>query len=294
MTNIQSKIGFFDSGVGGITILAEYIKLFPNTAVEYYADSINCPYGDKTPQQIQQLTIQAVQYLFSRGCTLVVLACNTATAYSVRYIQQEWLPMYYPEHKVLGIIRPVSEYLEEKFILKNEKNLTYIPKIALMATKATVLSGFYQEELNRVGVNNIINLPASGLADAIEKNEEQLIKESISFALKPLAQNLSNGESQPNAIILACTHYPLASQFILEELKHIYSNTQFSIPTLISQSNLVAQKLIQYLANHQQYLPAHGTVTFTTSGDLEFFQQQIKTILENLQVKNEYQVRCRE
>src|SRR5688500_12847465 len=102
-------IGFFDSGLGGLTVFKEVERLLPEYSYVYLGDNARTPYGSRSPQTIYDFTTQSVRYLFSRKAELIILACNTASGVALRRIQQEFLPRYYPDKRVLGILIPTAE-----------------------------------------------------------------------------------------------------------------------------------------------------------------------------------------
>lgn len=140
------NIGLFDSGIGGLTVLKALTCDLPNYTYVYYGDNANAPYGEKSPDEIYDLTIKGIEFLFGKYCSLVVLACNTASTVLPR-IQQEWLPMHYPDRKVLGIIRPTAEHMTE----------SGAKEIYLMATPATVNAHSYEKELVKLQTAQIHN-----------------------------------------------------------------------------------------------------------------------------------------
>jgi glutamate racemase len=107
------KIGFFDSGLGGLTILKAVVKELPQYDYVYYGDTLHLPYGDKTEEEIFTLTKTGIEYLFEKGCVLVIVACNTASAETLRKLQDSWLLETYPDRKVLGVIVPTLERVLE-------------------------------------------------------------------------------------------------------------------------------------------------------------------------------------
>jgi glutamate racemase len=231
-------IGFYDSGKGGLTILNEVLKLEPSLDTSYYADIKNCPLGEKTDEEILLAVLEGVKYLFAHDCDLVILACNTATARAIRYIQERWLPLLYPNKNVLGVIRPVAIELIEEGIDKNSK-------IVILATTATVRSRFYSLDLRDHGYTNITEIAMGNLALAIENdniNESHKIIDTIFEANKEILKDAQ-------AVVLACTHYPYMAEYIELKLDSITKSKTL----LISQNNLVAQQLITYLTKHPQY-----------------------------------------
>src|SRR3982750_658073 len=104
-------IGVFDSGYGGLTVLKEIVKALPGYDYIYLGDNARAPYGTRSFDTVYRYTLQSVEWLFSQGCPLVILACNTASAKALRTIQQVNLPGMHTTNKVLGIIRPTTEVI---------------------------------------------------------------------------------------------------------------------------------------------------------------------------------------
>ena len=127
----KAPIGVFDSGYGGLTVLKELIKVLPGADFLYLGDNARNPYGTRSFDVVYEYTLQAVKYLFSQNCNLVILACNTASAKALRNIQQLDLPKIAPEKRVLGVIRPSVEKVAE--ITKNGH-------VGVLGTNGTVVS----------------------------------------------------------------------------------------------------------------------------------------------------------
>src|SRR3982750_4229123 len=108
---IQQPIGVFDSGYGGLTILKEIVNTLPQYDYIYLGDNARAPYGTRSYDSVYRYTLESVEWLFSQGCPLVILACNTASAKALRTIQQKDLPLLKTGKKVLGIIRPTTEVI---------------------------------------------------------------------------------------------------------------------------------------------------------------------------------------
>jgi glutamate racemase len=258
-------IGFYDSGLGGIGVYVECKAILPEYSMVYYGDTVNCPLGDKTPDEIFLSTQKGVKALFEKGCNIVILACNTSTAIAVRRLQEEFKYLY-PYKRILGIIRPVSEGLLEMDISK-ETNL------ALLATQATVNSQFYDEELKAAGYENVIDIVAPGLADCIESNPSDAeLKSTLDRILIPFTDFIPDLD----IVILACTHYPLVSQQIRNELLSLGAKPDIM---LFIQAPSIAQKLSTYIQRHPSiYLETSLTDEFfVTSNPLEF-QEKLQTI----------------
>ena len=138
--NNPNPIGIFDSGYGGLTILKEITRELPEYHFLYLGDNARSPYGTRSFDTIYSYTLQAVKYLFSQGCHLVILACNTASAKALRNIQQLDLPLLAPQKRVLGVIRPTTEVIG---------HFTKSRHIGILGTKGTVKSESYLMEINR-------------------------------------------------------------------------------------------------------------------------------------------------
>src|SRR3989338_8249766 len=105
-------IGVFDSGFGGLSVFRELIRSFPKYDFVYLGDNARYPYGDRSGDAVFRFTREATAWLFREGCELVILACNTASAQALRRLQQEWLPASpYADRRVLGVIRPIAEFI---------------------------------------------------------------------------------------------------------------------------------------------------------------------------------------
>ena len=127
------NIGVFDSGLGGLTILKALLRELPQYNYIYFGDNARVPYGNRSSEIIYQFTKEAVKFLFKKNCQLIVIACNTATATSLPKIQQEYLPKFYPNRKVLGVIKPIVEELDVR-------SYELDGRICVIGTKATVNS----------------------------------------------------------------------------------------------------------------------------------------------------------
>lgn len=222
------KIGLFDSGLGGLTILKSFAQELPEYDYVYFGDTKNLPYGDKSEEEIYELTRKAIESLFQRDCALVVIACNTASAQSLRKLQDEYLPNHFPDRKILGMIIPTVE----EVVGDGQKN------ICLLATKRTVDSQKYRVELDKLTTApvHLTQIATPELVPLIELNE---IEAAATFAIQKIEAQA--GESE--AIILGCTHYTQVKNQLREHFvqKKIYS-----------QDEIVAKKLFQYLQKHPE------------------------------------------
>lgn len=223
------KIGFFDSGLGGLTILKAVAKESPQYSYSYYGDTEHLPYGDKSEEEIYFLTLKGVRYLFDSGCLLVIVACNTASVETVRRLQDEFLQEEYKDRKILGILIPTIEVLE----YNNPTN------VVLLATKRTVDSARYQNEFVLKNSNNVAlkSLATPELVPLIELNK---LKAAVEKAITRI--ETEGGES--DVVVLACSHYSR----IKNQLRNYFKETK----QIISQDEIIPKKLKVYLINHPE------------------------------------------
>ncbi len=252
-------IGVFDSGMGGLTILRSFLTRLPQYDYLYLGDNARVPYGNRSFETVLEYTWQSVKYLLDSGCPLVILACNTASAKALRNIQQQLLPKYYPERRVLGVIRPTTEVVG---------NYTTKNKIGVFATEGTVQSESYKIEINRFFPEVEVFQQACPMWVPLIENLEHT-QEGADYFVEKYVRCLLNQCDEIDAIILACTHYPLLSDQIKTFLPE---STQ-----LISQGELVAQSLENYLERHQeidQCISRNGNSKFLTTDSAEEFESK--------------------
>lgn len=259
-------IGFYDSGLGGLTILKQVMNRFPQMATMYLADTARCPLGEKTNEEILAFTKSGVSFLFDQGCELVILACNTATAISIRELQNNWIAQAYPDKKLLGIIRPVSEKMLQ---IHTNKEIN----IGILATPATVHSGFYVEEMKSVGYKNILSMSCSGLALAIETQDNIQIDNILNEFF------LTNNDviKSLDVLILACTHYPIIREKISRKLIEYDAKTGIR---LLTQGLMVAERLAVYLENHKEITIQQGEHRFFVTDNPNYFQEKMRVLFD--------------
>ena len=248
-------IGIFDSGLGGLTILKAIVKKLPGYDYVYLGDSARAPYGNKSREVIYGYTKQAVDFLFSQGCELIVIACNTASAEALRRIQREHLPKKYPRQRVLGVIRPLVEEVARN------KN---IKKAGMIGTRATVESNVYKIELRALNPNlEVVQQAAPLLVPLIE--EGWATKPETKMILKKYLRPLK--AKQINTLIPACTHYP----FLLKDMRRIMTKRC----RVLDPGEVVASSLTGYLARHAELnivSSASPQTVFYTTDDVDKFK----------------------
>lgn len=251
MENKKFPIGVFDSGYGGLTILSAIRKLLPEYDYVYLGDNARSPYGTRSFDVINDFTLQAVRYLFSEGCPLVILACNTASAKALREIQQKYLPTSEdPSRRVLGVIRPTAEVVG---------NVTETKHIGIMATPGTISAQSYEVELAKLFPDISVHGQACPMwVPLVEYGESN--GEGADFFVQKYLNELLEQDKQIDSIVLACTHYPLLRPKIEQYLPEGI--------TLLSQGELVATSLEDYLHRHPEMndrLTQGGSIRYLTT-----------------------------
>lgn len=246
----RHPIGIFDSGYGGLTILREIIKYFPEYDFIYAGDNARSPYGTRSFETVYRYTLEAVRWLFDQGCELVLIACNTASAKALRTIQQKDLPQIAPDRRVLGVIRPVTEIIGQ---------YTKTGNIGIFATPGTVRSNTYVIEINKFFPDiNITQEACPMWVPLIENNEFANV--GAEYFIRKHIDNLFINSPKTDTVILGCTHYPI----IIDMIKKI-------IPpgvTIVNQGTIVAQSLLDYLKRHPEInckLTKESSLDFYTS-----------------------------
>jgi glutamate racemase len=264
-------IGVFDSGYGGLTILHGLIKALPQYSYIYLGDNARAPYGQRPQAEIIEFTWHGVKYLLDQGAPLVILACNTASAVALRPIQQQFLPQYDPERRVLGIVVPTIEQItgipwQGQVTPIDQKPLT----IGLVATDQTVASGAYEHEIKkRNPAVTLVQQPASELVTLIERGASQEeLKESVQRHIRALFDKAEKMEPPLSAVVLGCTHFEIIADLF-----------QQSLPArvrLYEQPTIVADSLKKYLQKHtglEQRLTCGSEKQFLTTGDESIVSQ---------------------
>jgi glutamate racemase len=247
-------VGIFDSGLGGLTVLAALERRLPEVAFVYYGDNAHAPYGVRDADTVYDLTCRGVARLWDAGCDLVILACNTASAAALRRMQESWVPR---DKRVLGVFVPLIEALTERRWGDNSPpREVAVQHVALFATPATVASRAFQRELafRAIGVD-VEAQACGGVVDAIEEGDMILAEALVRSHVEALQRKMPH----PEAAVLGCTHYPL--------MEEVFQDALGPGVRVYSQADLVAESLADYLARHPGM---HGPGTargFLTTGD---------------------------
>ncbi len=283
------KIGVFDSGYGGLTILDAIRKELPQYDYLYLGDNARAPYGTHSFDVIYRYTLQAVKYLIEQDCALIILACNTASAKALRTIQQHDLPVINAERvkelknervNVLGVIRPTVEAVPV---------ITKTGHVGILATPATVSSESYVLELEKIAPELTIVQHACPmwvpLIEAGEHNEP-----GAKYFIGKYLREILAKDPQIDTLVLGCTHYPLMKERIDNwlEFRHELDESKFPQPTdspkvtTIAQGELEAKSLADYLNRHPEYreqLSTGGTCTYLTTENADRFSQSASNFL---------------
>jgi glutamate racemase len=256
---MSTPIGVFDSGYGGLTILSELKKQLPQYDYIYLGDNARAPYGTRSFDTVYDYTLEAVKWFFDQGCSLVILACNTASAKALRNIQQKDLPQIGPDKRVLGVIRPTTEVLG---------NFSTTKKVGIMGTLGTIQSLSYPIELAKFFPTLKVYQQACPMWVPLIENGEY-DKPGADYFVKEYINELFKQSEGIDTILLACTHYPLLADKIKSFLpKNV---------NLVTQGHIVAQSLAEYLTKHpeiDQNCSKNGHITFYTTDNALAFEKQ--------------------
>ena len=257
------NIGVFDSGLGGLTIFKELLKKLPQYSYIYLGDNARVPYGGRSPAVIYEFTKQGVEFLLKKNCQLIILACNTASTNALRRIQQEYLPVHYPDRRVLGIVLPSVEAVAE----------SGTRRVGIIATWATVNSGSFVREIKKINQEiEVLQQAGPLLVPFIEEGEisGQFLEGILRRYLTPLV------DANIDSLILGCTHYGL--------IKEAAEKITGPGVRVISEGEVVASKLKKYLARHHEIdkkLSKKGKRQYFVTDYSQRYQDLVKLFLGN-------------
>lgn len=264
LSSTPGPIGIFDSGYGGLTILHGIRQLLPQYDFLYLGDNARAPYGTRSFDVVYEFTRQAVIDLFERGCQLVILGCNTASAKALRTIQQKDLPQLDSHRRVLGIIRPTAEVVG---------TLTKTRHVGIFATEGTIKSESYTLEIHKF----FPDIQVSGVAcpfwvPLVEYNEAD--SPGADYFVKKRIDQLLRLDADIDTVILGCTHYPI----LLPKINKFMPRGV----RIVSQGEYVARSLQQYFERHadiEQRCTKGGQVHYLTTENPERFKESAQLFL---------------
>ncbi|MFA1820606.1 glutamate racemase [Virgibacillus oceani] len=247
---MERGIGVIDSGVGGLTVVNELIRQLPNEQLIYVGDTARCPYGPRSKEEVLQFTKEIVGFLLEKNIKMLVIACNTATAFTLNYLQEKLLI------PVIGVIQPGARAA----IKYTENN-----HIGVIATEGTVKSEAYVKAIKNINADTRVNTLACPLL--VEMIEQGVLSGSKAKKVVENSLNPINSDMQMDTLILGCTHYPLIKDVIQlavgEHVKVISSSEETARET----STVLD---IHQLLNNRDTLPVHQ---FYTTGELGIFKE---------------------
>ncbi len=263
-SNSIGPIGLFDSGYGGLTILEKIRQKMPQYDYIYLGDNARAPYGNRSFDVVYDFTRQCTEKLFSLNCPLVIYACNTASAKALKSVQQNDLPMWNPDNRVLGIIRPTAEQIGAA---------TQSRHVGVFCTIGTLQSDSYPLEINKLFPDIKVTCQACPLWVPLIENEEY-DGDGADYFVKKYIDELFRQDPQIDTVVLGCTHYPLLFGKILKYLP------KYVKPVL--QGDIVADSLAEYLTRHaplEKRLTRNATCRFFTTESAEKFQHSATIFL---------------
>lgn len=241
---MKNTIGIFDSGVGGLTVLQTMMKDLPHTDLMYIGDNKNCPYGDKSKEELFNCAKKVVEYFIAHQIKIIVLACNTTSANIL-----EDLRHCYPETRIIGVI----DSTVQNFLKMNKKN------VLVIATKATIESHKYQDTIALY--NKQVEINAMATPKLVPLIESGKYKNGITNTIKEYVQSY---QDKIDSLILGCTHYPI----IMNQFKEVLEDI-----TYISSSEAVSKEVEYYLSEHHLIDWQHsGQIEINTTGNVDEFK----------------------
>jgi glutamate racemase len=237
------KLGIFDSGLGGLTIARAVYEALPELDMLYYGDTLHVPYGNRSDEAIYGYTRASMELMFEKGCQLIVMACNTASAAALRRLQQTWLPESYPGRNIIGVVVPTLEAaIDEGF-----------SNLGLIGTNYIIRSEIFKTELQKINPAIRIHQVATPLlVPLIENDGGAWVEDVLASYVNPLL------DQRIECLILGCTHYA--------SIKVQAQKVCGPYVRILSQDDLIPAKLRDYLDRHAEYADAIGK-----SGKAEFF-----------------------
>lgn len=254
----------FDSGFGGLTILDGIRQKMPQYDYIYLGDNARTPYGTRSFDVVYEFTLQAVRKLFSMGCPLVILGCNTASAKALRSIQQEYLPFNAQDRRVLGVIRPTAEIVGE---------LSTTRHIGVLATEGTIKSQSYNLEIAKLYPDTVVSGQACPMWVPLVENNE-FDKPGADYFVRDSIEKLLAQDQLIDTIILGCTHYPL----LMDKIRR-YCPPHIK---LVPQGKYIADSLYNYFERHtdmQQRISTGGTCQYFTTESRTKFRESATLFL---------------
>ncbi len=262
----NNPIGFFDSGIGGLTSVMHVMKMMPNESVVFFGDTARTPYGSKSPETIRRFSAQVADFLVSKQVKMIVIACNTATANAIDYLRE-----LHPDIPIIGCISPTAIEVAKH---SGEKDV-----IGIMATKATVKSRVYSKKINQLNPNiRVEEVACPALVPLIEEGivDDQIMDLTLKYYLDDFIE-----KNKITKLVLGCTHYPLISK----NVSRIYPGIeQFSSSKELATA--VMMELDSLKLHAEKHEVKHEFYASDASGGFESMVKMLGKEKYNIVIKN--------
>lgn len=249
----NNPIGIFDSGIGGLSILKEVMKLLPQESIVYFADSGNCPYGGKTKSEVCMLSKRGISSLLEREVKLIVIACNTVTVSCIDELRRE-----FPKIPIIGIVP----------VVKAAALASKSKRIGILSTSTTSKSEYQADLINNFADTcEVVNVGTDELVPFIEKGEVNSDRFIITLEkiLHPFKQ------AHVDTIALGCSHFPL----VKNEIQQLVGRDVL----LLDSGGAVARHVKRILEHEDLFSGSEAQYEFITSGDTKAFQNAVQRII---------------
>jgi glutamate racemase len=264
MADTDGPIGLFDSGIGGLSVLAAVQRRLPHEQIIYLADQAHIPYGSRSREELQHLTIAGVRWLLDQGAKLIVIACNSASAAALDLLRQT-----FPATPFVGMVPAVKPAVQ----------LTHTGVVGVLATEATIAGGLLHSVVDRYAADvQVLLQPCPGLADAIEHGELHSAKALVKQYVQPLTN------AGADTLVLGCTHYPLLANQI-QAVAGAHVVLVDSAPAIAEQT---ARLLAVYQLQRTQY--SRPAQRFATTGNRVQFSTQINRLWSSQQLIDQHEI----
>lgn len=245
--DLHAPIGIFDSGIGGLSVVQEIAKHLPNERIIYFADTAHVPYGSRSGQEIRELTANAIEWLYRQGCKAVVVACNTASAFSLDYLREH----YGENFPIIGLVPALKPA-----VLQTKSKV-----VAVLATPATfrgqLIKDVMQHFAEPAGVK-VLAVTSLELVPLIEAGQQM-----TPHCLEILKQCLMPAVEQgADYLVLGCTHYP----FLTEAIEQVFGSQLKLIDSGLAVARQTARILIKYALLNDQPLSGTQIVCYASGG----------------------------
>ncbi len=254
-------IGFFDSGIGGLTVFRRVAKTLKKSDVMYLADDAFFPFGEKSKKQVLERLIKGCEFLFQRGCGLVIISCHTASILGSPEVYQ-WQKQFYPDKVIIDVATATVDFVNECYShFKSQKGI-------FLMTPSSYDSNFYQNKMHEAGFTGIEFIGNGNLAKAIENNDKMFLKQTIYYEVKP---TLKHDPKEYKFLIFGCTHYPI----IKKELR-TFLNADMEF---IDSSFEVAKKSAVVFFKNPSLITTGMSDLFYTTGDAKELDRKVNSVI---------------